>query len=327
MTLSTNAQGSLFFIGACLLYVGADWLVRGSSRLARAAGIGPLVVGLTVVAFGTSAPELVVSVLAAARGSPEVAIGNVVGSNVLNLGLIVGLAAVIRALPVTLGLILRESPLMVLAALSLPVLAWDGGLSRADGGVLVACFAAYIAFVVLSAKREPGAVVAEFAENQESGGIPARTPGTLRDVGLVAIGIATLVLGAQLLVGAAVHFARVAGVSELVVGLTVVAVGTSLPELATSVVATLRGESDIALGNAVGSNVFNSLAILGIAALVRPTAVDPSLLRFEIPVMVGISVLFPLLVLTRRRVGRIEGLVLLAAYFGFTAALVMRALD
>jgi len=318
-------QALLFFAGATALYFGAEWLVRGASRIARSFGISALVVGLTVVAFGTSAPEMVVSVLAALEGQGGVAVGNVVGSNILNLALIVGTAAVIAPLRVEMRLILREAPLMVVAALLLPLLAWDLNLSRVDGGVLAVAFAGYLAFVLRSARDEPPVVEEKYEEMEAEAGLKPEEGSRLRDLALVAVGLGGLVVGAQLLVGAAVFFARAAGISEVVVGLTVVAIGTSLPELATSVLAAARKEADIALGNAIGSNIFNSLIILGAAALARPIRVDEALLAFEIPVMVGVSALFPLMAYTRRTLARPEGAVLLACYLVFLGVLLARA--
>jgi cation:H+ antiporter len=317
-------QGILFCVGAAALYLGAEWLVHGSSRLARSFGVSALVVGLTVVALGTSAPELVVSTTAALRGQGGVAVGNVVGSNILNLALIIGVAALAGPLRVQMSLIFREAPLMVAAGLTLPLLAWDGVVSRLDGALLSLAFAGYLAFVVRSARREPGSVKAEFAEFEAAEDRAPERGTRLRDAGLAAAGLATLVVGAQLLVGAAVFFARSVGISEVVVGLTVVAIGTSLPELATSAVAAARGEADIALGNVIGSNIFNSLIILGAASLARPIGMERSLFAYEIPVMVGISIVFPLLAYTRRTLGRLEGGFLVACYVAFTGVLLMR---
>jgi cation:H+ antiporter len=317
-------QGILFCVGAAALYLGAEWLVRGSSRLARSYGVSALVVGLTVVALGTSAPELVVSTTAALRGQGGVAVGNVVGSNILNLALIIGVAALAGPLRVQMRLIFREAPLMVAAALTLPLLAWDGVVSRLDGALLSLAFAGYLAFVVRSARREPGSVKAEFAEFEAAEDRAPERGTRLRDAGLATAGLATLVVGAQLLVDAAVFFARSAGISEVVVGLTVVAIGTSLPELATSAVAAARGEADIALGNVIGSNIFNSLIILGAASLARPIGMERSLFSYEIPVMVGISIVFPLLAYTRRTLGRLEGGFLVVCYVAFTGVLLMR---
>jgi cation:H+ antiporter len=319
-------QTILFCVGAAGLYFGAEWLVRGSSRLACSFGVSPLVVGLTVVALGTSAPELVVSTLAALRGDGGVAVGNVVGSNILNLALIVGVAALLMPLQVQMRLVFRESPVMVAAALSLPILAWDGLLSRVDGAILAAAFAGYLVFVVRSARHEPEAVQAEYAEFGELQGHVSETETRGRDTGLLLVGLAVLAVGAQLLVDAAVFFARAAGVSDAVVGLTVVALGTSLPELATSVVAALKKEADIALGNAIGSNVFNSLIILGTASLARPIVVDRALFDFEVPVMLAVSIVFPLLAYARRPLRRPEGAFLLACYAAFTGVLLVRTL-
>jgi cation:H+ antiporter len=221
-------------------------------------------------------------------------------------------------------LIFREAPLMVAAALTLPLLAWDGVVSRLDGALLSLAFAGYLAFVVRSARREPGSVKAEFAEFEAAEDRAPERGTRLRDAGIAAAGLATLVAGAQLLVGAAVFFARSAGISEVVVGLTVVAIGTSLPELATSAVAAARGEADIALGNVIGSNIFNSLIILGAASLARPIGMERSLFAYEIPVMVGISIVFPVLAYTRRTLGRLEGGFLVVCYVAFTGVLLMR---
>jgi cation:H+ antiporter len=321
-------QGALFCAGLVLLYFGSEWLVRGSARLAGSFGVGPLVVGLTVVSFGTSAPELVVSTVAAWRGNADLALGNVVGSNFVNIAAIIGVAALVAPLRVRMTLVYRESPVMIAAALALPLLGWDGWLSRRDGAVLVAALVAYLVFVVRAARREGPAVEEEFREFQAEEGIERRRDprraSRLPNLGWTVLGIAALLAGAQLMVGAAVFFARAAGVSDLVVGLTVIALGTSLPELATSAMAAHRGESDIALGNALGSNVFNVFAILGIAALVAPLRVSHALFSFEVPCLVGISLLFPLLAWTRRQIGRLEGAILLACYVAFTIALVIR---
>lgn len=318
-------QAVFFVVGLVALYYGAEWLVKGASRLARAAGIGPLVVGLTVVAFGTSAPELVVSTVAALRGQGDIALGNVVGSNILNLALIVGATAALTPLAVQMRLIFREAPIMIGASLLVPALAWDGMISRLDGVVLLVCFVGYLVFVIRSSRDEPEAVHEQFGDYDEREGAEAPRVSTPVNVALVVVGIAVLVLGAQLMVGAAVFFARAAGVSELVVGLTVVSIGTSLPELATSVVAAIRKEADIALGNAIGSNIFNLLPILGVAALAAPLRADHALFAFEMPVMVAVAVAFPLLAFTRRRLGRVEGGVLLAGYVTFVAVLLVRS--
>jgi cation:H+ antiporter len=320
-------QALLFVLGLAGLYFGAEWLVRGASRIARSMGITALVVGLTVVAFGTSAPELVVSVIASAAGQSDVAVGNVVGSNILNIALILGIAAVIHPMLLQARLLRREVPAMVLAGITLPLVAWNGIVSRLDGVLLLVGFVAYIAYAVYNARTDPEQTHAEYAAFEDAEGMGPEMGGRLVNVGLVVAGMAVLLGGARLLVGVSVQFARDFGISELVVGITIVAVGTSLPELATSVVAAMRREMDIAVGNIIGSNVFNSLAILGTAAVVRPLHAEPELLTFEVPVMVGFSVLvLPLAYLGRRlRLGRWEGVVFLVGYVIFMVVLVARA--
>lgn len=318
-------QIGAFMAGLIGLYYGAEWLVRGSARLARSMGISALVVGLTVVAFGTSAPELIVSVVAAVGGTPSVAVGNVVGSNIANVGLILGLAAVVSSMKVEMRLITREMPIMLLATLLLLVLAFDGQLSRVDGVIFLIGFSGYLLLMLVAARAEPAIILAEFAEFERAENREAVGGARLRNSLLVLIGLAALAGGAHLLVGAAVFFARAFGISELLIGLTVVAVGTSLPELATSLVAAFRGEADIAVGNIVGSNIFNILLILGVTPVVRPLPVDLSLYRLEIPVMVGLSVALPLFARTGLRVVRWEGALLLSVYVAFTVVLLMRA--
>lgn len=314
-------QGLLFVLGLALLYAGAEALVRGASSLALRFGVAPLVVGLTVVAFGTSAPELTVSVLAGARGSGGVALGNVVGSNIFNVGAVLGGAALIRALAVEARLVAREIPLMIAFSCLLPLLAWDGFLSRLDGVLLLLGFGTYMGYVVATATR--GAQRGRTAEDE---GVPgAGRTSAARASLLVVVGLGGLVAGGHFLVGASVSFARAAGIPELVVGLTIVAAGTSLPELATSLVAAARRETDIAIGNVVGSNVFNLGAILGTSAMVSPLAAPSGLLRLEIPVMLGLSLLVLPLGFTDRAVRRGEGAFLVAIYVGFLALVTARA--
>src|SRR5690606_34925378 len=257
----------LFLLGLVALYFGAEWLVRGAARLARRVGVSPLVVGLTIVAFGTSSPELVVSVFAAARGQADVAVGNVVGSNILNIALILGLAAILRPLRAQMRLIVRETPIMIAAGVALAVLGLDGTVSRPDAALLLAGLFAYVAFVLRGARREAVAIKQEFERFESAEALAPDGRGRARDVLLIVVGLTALSIGARLLVDASLVFARTLGVSELVIGVTVVAVGTSLPELATSLLAVWRDEADIAVGNVVGSNIFNILGILGLAGL------------------------------------------------------------
>ncbi|HSL72553.1 MAG TPA: calcium/sodium antiporter [Longimicrobiales bacterium] len=309
-------------LGLVALYYGAEWLVGGSARLARAAGITPLVIGLTVVAIGTSAPELAVSLVAALDGNSDVALGNVVGSNIANLGLILGLSAMVQPLPVDLRLIKRDLPAMVLAAIALTLLAIDDDISRLDGLFLLLGLGVYSVIMLRAARSDPVPVLQELEVFPVQAEPPVRVA---RDIALVLIGLALLVAGGKLLVTAAIFFARLMGVSDLVIGLTVVAIGTSLPELATSILAVARGHTDIAIGNVVGSNIMNILCILGVTATVRPLRADPGMIAFEMPIMIGISLLLVPLALRHLRIERWEGAVLLVSYLGFVVLLLQRS--
>lgn len=318
-------NGIYFIVGLAALYAGADWLVAGAARLARRFGTTPLVVGLTVVAFGSSAPELLVGVVASIGGRSEVVLGNVLGSNILNIALILGVAALVRPLKVGMRLLSREVPLMVAFSLLLVAMMLDGAIDRGDGLLLLIAFVAFLWFVLHAARGEAPEIAAEFLqfETKRRG----RPVGSVwKEGGLVVLGMAGLTVGAQLLVMSSVFFAQILGVSEVVIGITVVAIGTSLPELATCVVAALRSESDIALGNAVGSNIFNLLSILGVSSLIRPIPVDRALLEFEIPAMVFFAVILVPLAWRGRSLGRASGGILLACYVLFTGMLAMRVL-
>jgi cation:H+ antiporter len=315
-----------FVAGLATLYLGAEWLVRGSGRLARRFGISALVVGLTVVAFGTSAPELVVSAFAAGRGQGDVAVGNVIGSNIFNILAILGVTALLFPIVVQRSLIVRELPIMLAATLLFPLLILDGRIDRVDALLLTAAFAVYLGAMIWLARRQPAIDLAGAAFDRDllASDDPTHAR-VLHSVGLILVGIIALVAGARLLVDSALVFARTAGVSELVIGLTIVAAGTSLPELATATVAALRRESDIAIGNVVGSNIFNVLAILGIAGFVQPLPIHPELIRFEVPVMVAASLLLLPLAFTGRRLDRWEGALLLLAYLVFLLLLFVRS--
>ena len=305
----------LVICGIGVLYYGAEWLVRGAARLAASLGVSPIVVGLTVVSFGTSAPELVVCTVAALGGNPDLAIGNVMGSNLANIGLILGVTALVRPLDVRERVVWREMPLMLLVTLALYPLAWDGVLSRGDGVLLLFALVAYLIFVFYSVEDEAPEILGEYEEfMKESDRTTSLVSGT--DVLWVIAGSACLVLGGICIVEGAVEIASSLGISEVVIGLTVVAVGTSLPELATSLVAALRSEADIAVGNVIGSNIFNVAAILGTASVVSPLAIPSHVLTRELAVVVGMSLLlFPIL-RTRWRIRRWEGALLLACYVG-----------
>jgi len=255
----------LFLLGLGCLIGGAELLVRGASRLAAAAGISPLVIGLTVVAYGTSAPEMAVSVQSALAAQADIALGNVVGSNIFNVLFILGVSALIIPLTVAQQFVRKEVPIMIGASLLLWLAAADGVIARWESALLFAGIVAYTVYLVRESRRERREIQEEYAA--EFGAAPAAKGGGVAvNIGLVLAGLALLVLGSRWLVDGAVAIARAAGLSELVIGLTIVAAGTSLPEVATSILAAVRGERDIAVGNVVGSNIFNILAVLGIAA-------------------------------------------------------------
>lgn len=315
--------------GLILLVGGAEVLVRGAARLAARFGIPPLVIGLTVVAFGTSSPETAVSVQAAFNGSGDLAVGNVVGSNIANVLLILGLTALIAPLVVSRQLIRLDVPILIVACLVTFALAWNGALGRLDGALLFAGVVAYTAFMVISSLREGKAQRAEDDEYaREYGPDRAAKPyAWLIDTALVIVGLALLVVGSHFLVEGAVSLARALGLSELVIGLTVVAVGTSLPELATSILAAARGERDIAVGNVVGSCIFNLLCVLGLAALVAPApiAVSMQALSFDLPVMIAVAVACLPIFFSGYCINRWEGLLFFAYYIAYTVYLVLFA--
>lgn len=309
----------LFILGGlALLALGGEILVRGACSIALKLRVAPVVIGATIVAAGTSMPELVVSVAAAFRGSPDVAMGNVVGSNVYNIVLILGGAALVLPLAVQSVIVRRQWPVMMGAAVALHMLARDLELDRLEGAVLLGGMVLFLAWTARLARQE-----APPAEQATFGTVAARGQGAARALllavlGLVA-GVALLVLGAHLLVEGAISVAQAFGLSERVIGLTVVAVGTCLPELVTSVVAALHGRADLALANVVGSNIFNVLGILGITALVHPVAVNQRTVAADDWWMLGLSLLVLPLMITGKVVSRLEGGVLLALGCVWTA--------
>jgi len=306
-----------FGLGLTLLILGADWFLRGASGVALRYGISPFVVGLVIIGFGTSAPELAVNVSAVLRQNYDLALGNVVGSNIANVGLILGVSALLAPLTVHMRLLRVEAPLMILVGTLLWVLCLDGVLGRGDAILLLFGFAGLLTYVARTARLEPDTV------QEELGDLALRRPGLKRNLAKLAVGLAVLLYGADLMVDSAVILARLWGMSELVIGLTVVAVGTSLPELASSLLAARRGQTDIAVGNVVGSCLFNILLILGVTATIHPLPVAPSMRWIELPVMVAFcAVLYPII---RRglSVQRWEGSLLLLAFAGFTGWQVM----
>ena len=308
-----------------LLVAGAEVLVRGAAKLAAQFGISPLVIGLTVVAFGTSAPETAVSVQASFNGSGDIAIGNVLGSNIANVLLILGMTALVAPLLVSRQLIRLDVPIMIGASLVTFGLAWDGQLSRIDGAILFSAVVIYTLFLIISSRRE-NAVEGDDEFAKEFGlDEPAKPNAGLINAGLVLGGLVLLVLGSNFLVEGAVSLARALGLSELVIGLTVIAIGTSLPELATSILAAFRGERDIAVGNIVGSNIFNLLCVLGLASLVSPQAigVSPNALAFDFPVMIAVAVACLPIFFAGYSINRWEGALFLAYYVAYTLYLVL----
>jgi cation:H+ antiporter len=302
-------------IGLVVLTAGAEALVRGASTLARRLGMSELLIGLTLVGFGTSTPELVSSLEAAFEGSPGIAVGNVVGSNITNILLILGLSAAISPFVVELRGLRRDGAVALAATLAAIGVSMTGEFSRLAGLVFLAALAGYIAYAFFS---ERGAVDA----TDDAGKHGPRN--VLLDVVLVAGGFGLLIFGAKLLVGGAINIATTLGISQTVVGLTVVAIGTSLPELATSITAALRGKSALALGNVIGSNIYNLLGILGVTAAIHPIAAPQEIVRFDNWVMLGATILMIILSATRRKLDRTEGMVMVALYCAYLPTTVLR---
>lgn len=301
--------------GIVVLYFGAVWLVRGASRLASSLGVSPIVVGLTIVSLGTSAPELVVCLVAALQGNPGLAIGNVMGSNLANIGLILGLTSLVHPLEVKHRVVWREMPVMLLITFAIYPIAFDRVLSRMDGFMLLLVLLAYLVWVFRSG--HPDEIKSShgprdsMATSEEAASLL-----NLKDIGHVALGSAFLVLGGYCIVKGAVEVASALGISEVIIGLTVVAIGTSLPELATSLVAAMRQEVDIAVGNIIGSNIFNLTAIFGTTAIVRPIMIPETVLSRELAGVVFMSLLLLPILRNGWQIKRWEGALLLTAYIG-----------
>ncbi len=313
----------LLIVGVPLLILGADLLVRGASGLALAAKVSALVVGLTVVAFGTSAPEIAISVDAAARGYGSVALGNAVGSNIFNVLFVLGLSALAAPLAISGQVLRRDTPLMIAASIGVYLMALNGVLSRIDGVILVGGLIAYVTYSLVDGRR----VGKIQQQDMPVKNVPQGVRGIAICIGLLLLGLVLLVIGARMLVNGAVELALKLGVSELVVSLTVVAAGTSLPEAATSVMAAIRKERDIAVGNIVGSNLWNILAVLGIGAVVAPNGIQVphESIAFDLPVMVGVGVVCLPLFFVGKKLSRIEGAGLFGYYVIYTTYVVLRA--
>ena len=326
----------LIVLGLTGLLVGGELLVRGASELATAARISPLIIGITVVSFGTSTPELAVTVQAAHTGSPGLAIGNVVGSNIANVLLILGAAALVTPLAVESRIVRVDVPMIFAASLGLWLLSLDGSLGHWDGALLFAVLVVYLIWSVQQGKGEAEEVRQDYTGTIKSDDSRAHRPALARPAaqlirqGLFILGgLILLVIAARAMVTGASEIARAYGVSELVIGLTVVAIGTSLPEFVASVVASSRGQGDIAVGNVVGSNLFNILAVIGIGAMVAPDGIPVSrdAIRLDIPIMIAVTLACLPLFFTGCRISRTEGGVLLGYFVAYTAYVTMGATD
>ncbi|MGR6860594.1 calcium/sodium antiporter [uncultured Aliivibrio sp.] len=302
----------LLIVGLSLLVWGADKLVFGSAALARNYGISPLVIGMTILAMGSSAPEMMVSAAAALDGKTDTAVGNVIGSNIANIALILGITALIKPLAISSGIIRRELPLMLIVTLLAGGIMYNNYLGFNEGLLLIALFVAFIIAMLYISKSEQknGDILLEEQESEIPEGVANR-----KALFWVVVGLILLPLGANMLIDNAVVIAKHFGMSDLVIGLTIIALGTSLPELAASVAGVLKGEDDMAAGNIIGSNVFNILAVMGIPALINPSAISPDLMNRDFYVMLGVSILLLLMALGKSRsINRIEGGILVTCF-------------
>ena len=316
----------LFLVGLLMLYYGAEWLVRGSSSLAGSLGMQPIVIGLTVVAFGTSAPELVVSLVSSMKGKSMIAVGNIIGSNICNIALVLGMTALFQPIKCHPSVFKRDIPIMLGITFYLLIVSGNSFISRLEGASLVAAIIVYIYYNYRVATRtscdKTAAMPCDVTEIRPVGN-------RYKQIALILAGIAGVVIGAEVLIDSAVKIMTVFGVSDKFIGLTIVAFGTSLPELATSVIAALKKEMDISLGNLVGSNVFNILAVLGAAALVNPITIPggfiASGLFIDYMVMTAVSAIPLFMIRKTYTVSRLDGVVLLSTYGGYLAYLIMKS--
>jgi len=320
--------------GLLLLIVGGELLVRGSVRVAERMGVSPLLIGLTLVGFGTSTPELVTSVQAALIGSSGIAVGNIVGSNIANILLILGLSATIFPIAVQGDALKRDGGFVLATALLLAAVGLTTGLSRPVGLAFVLILAGYIIYAYRTERTGSGDHTAAFGKAEAAEHVdPVLRPGqaaaaagvsgSLLPLLMAVAGLAVIIFGGRIFVDGAVQFARLAGLSEEVIGLTIVAVGTSTPELVTSVFAALRRQSDVALGNILGSNIYNVLGIGGVTALISPTPVPPEMVAFDVPVMIAVSLAMLISAATGRQISRLEGVILVAGYAGYVSLLLL----
>jgi cation:H+ antiporter len=309
----------LLVVGLVLLWKSADFLVSGAVSLASRLGVSPLVIGLTIVAMGTSAPEVAASIAATLRGTGDIAVGNVYGSNIANLALVGGLCALVRPISVRLGVIKREIPAMLIVALLLLPFLYNLVISRQEGINLLVIFFAMILFTVIEARqqaRNKPEVVTELTDEIKT--VKKVKPKSLPlSIVLIIAGLVGLAVGADVTLRGAVVIGERAGLSKAVIGLTIVAVGTSLPELATCLVATFKSQDDISIGNLVGSNIFNTLLVTGTAGTIKPLSITERLVGTDYWIMVGVSILFMIMALLGRKISRIDGGILFCVYVGY----------
>lgn len=313
-------QTALFLIGIGVLYMGAESLVKGAASLALRFGIRPLVVGLTVVALGTSMPEFVINFFAALSGEPDIALGNIIGSNIANIALILGISALILPLRVSRAMLRKEYPMMMLAMGLFWLLASDGTISQLDGLILVIVLIVFLVYIVIDARRYSRDAALEGVSEVDKEDLKAPL---WKKVLYLVMGIVLVSIGARLMVLSAINIAEFLGVPQVVIGLTIVAIGTSLPELAASVVSAMKDETELSVGNALGSNILNVLFVVGLVALIHPLEVSSASLNIHFPVMMGFCILFFPLAWTQRRITRVEGGILLLGFLGYMTYLIL----
>lgn len=295
-----------FILGIAGLVIGGEMLVKGSSRLAKGLGISPIIIGLTVVAFGTSSPEFVVCLTAALQGASDITVGNIVGSNIANIALILGVAAVIKPISIHDSITKVQAPFMIFLTLMVFIIALNHYIGRAEGLIIFLTLPLFIFYSYYSYKKSNG-------DDSEKNG-SSKKP--VIQLVMITAGLFFLIVGARLTVSSGISFARTFGLSELVIGVTIIAIGTSLPELSTAIFSAIKNEHEILVGNVVGSNIFN-LGILGLVALIHPISVNPAALKLEFPVMIVLSILIYPVMKIGSKISRIEGVLLLCFYFGF----------
>lgn len=313
-------QFLIFLLGSGILYAGAEALIRGASRVALQHNVKPIVVGLTVVAIGTSLPEFVVNFIASFRAEQELALGNIIGSNISNIGLIIGITAVLMPLSVRMSIIKKEYPFMMAVMVLFYLMSWDGVIALWNGLIFIAGLVFFLIYMAIDIKRNPSDI--EIADFDEIAAVPEKKLPTYQLILLILVGMIGLSGGAHLMVVSAVNVAEALGISRTVIGLTVVAVGTSLPELAASIVAVLKKEGDLSIGNVLGSNIFNVLFVVGFVSLITPLPVGADAIRIHFPVMLIFGILILPMALIGRTLSRLDGSLLLLLYLGYIAYLI-----